>query len=128
MNKFLASLSHNPKTINTLSELIDYHKRTPEEKVDEYGITEFEAANQSVYTEDSEEFIASLEKRNQFGKEIEMLLDSAESDVIVMPGSGDTPSDMGGNPAVLVPLGFYTKNRPISRIKDNIPYKGPKIP
>lgn len=45
------------------------------------GITEFEAANQSVYTEDSEEFYRlAWEAESARKGNVETLLDSAESD------------------------------------------------
>lgn len=128
MNKFLAKLSKNPQEISSLSDLIDYHKSNPAEKVNEYGIDVFEIANALPYTEESDEFRVSLAKRDHLGKEIERLLDAADSDALVVPGSGDTPSDLGGNPAVLVPLGFYSKEKPVDIVRDGMVYKGPKIP
>jgi hypothetical protein len=73
------------KAINTLSELIDYHKTTP----DKYGIT--------------------------------------ESDVILVLGSSNTPSNMDSDPAILVPLGFYSKDQSINTVKNCIPYVEPKV-
>lgn len=128
MNKFLARLTKNPNDIRTLTDLIDFHKSSPAEKVDEYGIDVFEIANALTCTEESEEFRISLNKRYHLGREIERLLDATDADALVVPGSGDTPSDMGGNPAVLVPLGFYSKEKSVDIVHSGMAYKGPGIP
>lgn len=62
------------------------------------------------------------------GKQIPMLLDKFECDMILLPTNlAIEPADVGGNPIVCVPMGYYPPGTEVIE-KDGMVDVGPGIP
>ncbi|KAF4546384.1 Amidase [Lasiodiplodia theobromae] len=98
MEAFLRTFSENPKQIYSLADLIEYTRITPEERNEEFGMTEWLAAERvgSRYDESSDEFKESLRRRNRMGGQIPELLDRYDCDLILVTGATETTSNVGG--------------------------------
>ena len=63
------------------------------------------------------------------GKQISKLLDKFECDMVVLPTNvAMEPADVGGNPVVNVPMGFYPEGTDVIRKSNGLVDVGPGIP
>lgn len=62
------------------------------------------------------------------GADIAELLDREHCDVLMAPSSFDLPVDLGGNPAINIPLGHYSKERQVVHNSNELVTKGPNVP
>ena len=62
------------------------------------------------------------------GADIAKLLDRENCDAIMAPSSFDLPVDLGGNPAINIPLGHFSKERDLVRNTHGLVTKGPNVP
>lgn len=124
----MGQLKTNPHSLKTLAYVIEYIKRTPNEEYEKFGATEFEAADALEFNTLSPEFAASMERRNHLGRDVTRLLDDHNCDVLVIPGSGDAPGELGGHPTVIVPSGFYSNDKKVETAMADMIYRGPRTP
>jgi amidase len=62
------------------------------------------------------------------GEDLVRLLDEHHCDVLLATSSTDLPLDLGKLPGISVPLGFYSKDRPVVKNSEGLIAKGPNIP
>lgn len=124
---YFRSLDKNPNHIHTMADLIQYMKETPGEQYDTYGAEWLENARDAEYTTSDEGFRRMRAEMFDHGEEIQRLLDQYDCDAILVPTYTDIPYDIGGNPAISVPLGFYSFNVNIAR-RDDLVRRGPNVP
>ncbi|TGO69869.1 hypothetical protein BOTNAR_0006g00580 [Botryotinia narcissicola] len=128
--KTLSYFSHNPHSLYTLSDVIDYTNATPAEEAIKRGLGHFESALElgEKYAKDSEEYRNSMVERNYMGRQIPKLLDKFDCDLIVLPRNvAVEPADVGGCPVVSVPMGFHPPETEIVR-QNGMVEVGPGIP
>ena len=128
MEGYFAGLDANPRNIRSVADLVRFTTDDPSEENSKYGCGWLENANRSTLTSDSPELIERKEGQERLGHEIQELLDKYECDAIMVPTSTDIPYDLGGNPAISVPMGFYSKDKKVTRTKFGAVTKGPNIP
>ncbi|KAF2702777.1 putative amidase [Pleomassaria siparia CBS 279.74] len=128
LESYFDQLKVNPHGIHTLADLVTFMERTPEEQVERYGIEGFTDARDEPYTSESPEFKDAVARMKHLGADIERLLDVTQCDAIVAPTSADLPFDLGQNPVVTVPLGFYPKDRKVVRALDSMVAKANNVP
>ncbi|CAD6443092.1 f36f43c8-6391-4823-9442-09779ff9632e [Sclerotinia trifoliorum] len=118
MQKSLSYFSTNPHSLYTLSDIISYTITTPAEEASTRGYTFLESCLKAgnTYSPISEEYINSKTEREYMGKQILKLLDKFECDMILLPTCvAVEPADVGGNPVVSVPMGYYPAGTEIMR-------------
>lgn len=128
MEEFFGSLEENPNNIFTLSDLVKFTEEDPSEENSTYGCGWLKNASQSNLRSGDPELERRRESQERLGNEIEELLDGYNCDAIMVPTSTNIPYDLGGNPAISVPLGFYSKDRKVTKTKFGAITKGPNIP
>ncbi|QSZ31323.1 hypothetical protein DSL72_000886 [Monilinia vaccinii-corymbosi] len=130
IEKTLSHFSTNPHSLHTLSDVISYTIATPTEEASTRGYSYFESCLRAgkTYSRGSEEYKHSKAERDYMGKQIPKLLDKFGCDMIVLPTNlAMEPADVGGNPVVSVPMGFYPMGMEVSRRNDLVDC-GPGIP
>ncbi|KAF7876655.1 hypothetical protein EAF04_001740 [Stromatinia cepivora] len=130
MEKSLSHFSINPHSLYTLSDIISYTIATPVEEASTRGYSFFESCLEAgkTYSHNSEGYTYSKAEREYMGKQIPKLLDKFECDMIVLPTCvAVEPADVGGNPVVSVPMGYYPAGKEISR-QNGMVDVGPGIP
>ncbi|KAJ8063912.1 hypothetical protein OCU04_007762 [Sclerotinia nivalis] len=130
MKKSLSHFPTNPHSLYTLSDIISYTIATPAEEASTRGYSFFESCLEAgkTYSPNSEEYKNSKNEREYMGKQIPKLLDKFECDMIVLPTCvAVEPADVGGNPVVSVPMGYYPAGTEISRLNGMVDV-GPGIP
>lgn len=125
---YFSSLAVNPHNITTLAGLIEFMKQTPGEETEKYGLDWLEAARDEPFSSTSKEFQDAMEEMIRQGNAIKKLLDDADCDALVIPTTGDAPYDVGQNPAVAVPIGFFPPDKAVSLTAFGKVSKGPNIP
>lgn len=110
-----------------MSDLVEYIRNTPAEQYDIYGAEWLENARDAEYTTTDEGFLLMRAEMADLGEEIQRLLDKYDCDAILVPTFTDIPYDINGNPAISVPLGFYSSCVDISQNRGLVK-KGPNIP
>ena len=103
-------------------------RHTPEERAEDYGLDWFQNTLERSQDSMSPEFRESSRINEDLGADIQRLLDSSDCQAMVVPTSTDIPHDLGGNPAITVPLGFYAETRGIVRSDKGLIQKAPNIP
>jgi amidase len=103
-------------------------EKTPGEEVGKYGLDWFIAARDEPFNRSSKEFQDAVQEMIRQGDAIKNLLDEADCDALVVPTTGDTPYDLGQNPGVAVPIGFYPADKKVSLTASGKVSKGPNIP
>lgn len=111
-----------------MTDLINFMERAPEEEVEKYGISAFVAAKEEPQNSSSEEFQEAVRRMVEQGSAISKLLDEANCDALVVPTTADIPYDLGQNPAIAVPLGFFPSTRKKTTSVNQMISKGPNIP
>lgn len=101
---------------------------TPEEEVLKYGVDGFEEARDEPHTSESPGFKEAVERMKFLGADIERLLEATKADAIVAPTSADLSFDLGQNPVVTVPLGFYSSDTKVARALDGMIAKATNVP
>lgn len=91
-----------------MKDLVQFIEDTPEEQYDIYGAEWLENARDAAYTTTDEEFLRMKAEMFDHGEEIQRLLDTYDCDAILVPTFTDIPYDILGNPAISVPLGYYS--------------------
>ncbi|KAB8293264.1 hypothetical protein EYC80_007595 [Monilinia laxa] len=130
IEKTLSHFSTNPHCLHTLSDVMSYTIATTTEEASTRGYSFFESCLEAgdTYSRDSEEYKNSRAEREYMGKQIPKLLDKFECDMIVLPTNlAMEPADVGGNPVVNVPMGFYPMGTEIS-MRNGLVDCGPGIP
>ncbi|KAJ8108403.1 hypothetical protein ONZ43_g6436 [Nemania bipapillata] len=125
---YFRSLASNPQNINSMADLLDFLQKTPEEEADKYGLDSFIAARDEPCTSSSPEFQEAVKRMMDQGDEIARLLDATGGDALIVPTTADIPYDVGQNPAIAVPIGFYPADRNILTACGKMISKGPNIP
>jgi amidase len=128
IESYFKSLKENPHNVHSLSDLVQFMHDTPEEQVVKYGVEGFVEARDEPYTSESREFKEAVERMKFLGADIERLLDAVEADAIVAPTSADLPFDLGQNPVVTVPLGYFSENRRVAKALDGMIAKANNVP
>jgi hypothetical protein len=131
MEKSLANFETNPHQLHTLTDVIKYTIETPDEENEKWGVDEWLACEKAgqKHTPDSDEYHASISRRNHIGRQIPELLAKYGCDILVVPSNVDSSANVGGCPTVAVPLGFYPEDTPIQRRKSSQRVTtGPNIP
>ncbi|KAK4141966.1 amidase signature domain-containing protein [Dichotomopilus funicola] len=128
LESYFQSLATNPHGIHTIADLISFMENTPEEEVEKYGINAFLAAKDEPRDNSSMEFQEAVRRMIEQGSAISKLLDQANGDALVVPTTADIPSDLGQNPAIAVPLGFFPAMREKTTSVNQMIAKGPNIP
>lgn len=128
LEEYFNSLERNPNNIRTLPDLVKFTEDNPLQENSKYGCDWLQNANRSKLRSGTAEMNERKAGQEQLGKEIEELLDRYQCDAIMVPTSANIPYDLGGNPAISVPLGFYSSNRSITRNKFGAVLKGANIP
>ena len=103
-------------------------EKTPEEEVTAYGIDAFVAARDEPRNSSSAEFHDAVRRMMEQGRTISKLLDDANCDALVVPTTANIPYDLGQNPAIAIPLGFFPDTRKKSTSLNQLISKGPNIP
>jgi amidase len=111
-----------------MADLVAFMQRTPEEQVEKYGMEGFTAARDEPHSSASPEFKDAVARMKHLGADIERLFDASQCDAILAPTSADLPFDLGQNPVITVPLGFYPRDRRLARALDNMVAKANNIP
>lgn len=112
-----------------MEDLVRFIKDTPEERYDIYGAEWLENARDAAYTTTDEEFFRMKSEMFNDGQEIERLLDEYDCDAILVPTFTDIPYDIIGNPAISVPLGYYSSTVDMAiDERGDLARKGPNIP
>lgn len=109
---------------------MSYTIATSAEEASTRGYSFFESCLEAgnTYTRDSEEYKNSRAERESMGRQIPKLLDKCGCDMIVLPTNlAMEPADVGGNPVVNVPMGFYPMGTEI-RMRNGLVDCGPGIP
>ncbi|KAJ5668934.1 amidase [Penicillium macrosclerotiorum] len=127
LESYFGSLAKNPHNIETMSDLTKFLKETPEEQYDRYGADWFDQASNAAHLPDDKarEIKAHVD---DLGEEVNRMLDQYACDAIVAPAYTDIPFDLGGNPAIVVPLGFYSHAVDARKVFDRLKFRGPNIP
>ncbi|CAG8920001.1 unnamed protein product [Penicillium salamii] len=131
MAKFLNSFDSKEVDMQTLSDVINYTVNTPEERVEEYGIEEWLAAEHTgqACDRDSQAYITSLNRRLEIGAQAQELLDRYNCDIYLSSSSRWQPGMAGGYPSISVPIGVFPPDTPIeSRPRTGLVKIGPGIP
>lgn len=128
LEEYFKKLEQNPNNIHTVPDLVKFTEDNPSEENSKYGCDWLQNASQSKLSSGTAELNERKEGQENLGKEIEELLDRYECDAIMVPTSTNIPYDLGGNPGISVPLGFYSKDRLPTRNKFGAVLKGPNIP
>lgn len=128
LEAYFGQLAENPHGIKTMADLIDFMERTPEEETEKYGFEGFTAARDETQDQSSADFLESLERMKYLGADITRLLDRANCDALVFPTLADVPYDLGQNPVISVPLGFYSDNQKVTKCESGGIKKAPNIP
>lgn len=124
---YFSSLGKNPNQIHTMADLVQFIRNTPGEQYDTYGAEWLENARDAEYTTSDEEFHRMRAEMSDYGEEIHRLLDKYECDAILVPTYTDIPYDINGNPAISVPLSFYSVNVDITK-RGALVKQGPNVP
>ena len=125
---YFRDLTTNPQKILTFEELVQFLKGTPEDRAEDYGLDWFQNTLERAHDSSSAEFAESSRINKDLGADIQRLLDSSDCQAMVIPASTDIPHDLGGNPAITVPLGFYSERREIVRSSKGFIRKAPNVP
>lgn len=132
IERYLQSLATNSHNIENMSDLIEYLKENPAEKVEEFGIDGFERARDAlqnlVESPSNPTVRRSFQTSLKQGREIQRLLDSHDADAILVPTSADIPYDLGQNPAITVPISFYPEETDKSISPNGMTTKAFNIP
>ncbi len=128
MENFFGDLTENPHNIKNLSNLIDFLKATPEEEYNKLGADWFENARDAPASSDSEAWLSTKARMEYLGGDIVRLLDCNDCDLLLATSSMDLPLDLGRLPGISVPLGYYSKDRPVVIGSEGLTTKGPNIP
>ncbi|CAG8973734.1 hypothetical protein HYALB_00007682 [Hymenoscyphus albidus] len=130
MSKFLESFSVNPFALHNLTDVIEYTRKTPEEKFEEYGMNQWLQAEDvgKRFSIESEEYKRSRERRLTIGRQIPELMTTYNCDMLVAPSFTDTTANYGGCPTVSVPMGRYPDEYPSKYTPDNPLEIGPNVP
>jgi amidase len=118
-------LEHNPHSLHSVTDLIDFIKRTPEEEYENWGVSTFEKAEAATLTDN--EIQELVEIRQDMGFDIQRLLTNYQCDIIAIPAACRNPSDLGQCPTITIPMGFYPENTKIEAGKNGVT-KAPNIP
>lgn len=130
MQKSLSHFSTNPHSLSILSDIISYTITTPAEEASTRGYAFLESCLQAgkSYSHNSDEYINSKAEREYMGRQISKLLDKFECDMILLPTCvAVEPADVGGNPVVSVPMGYYPAGTEVT-IQNGMVDFGPGIP
>lgn len=103
-------------------------ERTPEEETEKYGLEDFTAAKDEVQDMSSVGFLAAVERMKHLGADITRLLDQADCDALVFPTCADVPYDLGQNPVISIPLGFYSDEQRPTKWSNGAIGRAPNIP
>ncbi|KAK9854625.1 putative amidase [Penicillium brevicompactum] len=128
LESYFRQLAENPQNINTLTDLIEFMERTPEEETEKYGLEDFTAAKDEVQDMSSVGFLAAVERMKHLGADITRLLDQADCDALVFPTCADVPYDLGQNPVISIPLGFYSDEQRPTKWSNGAIGRAPNIP
>jgi amidase len=132
MKRSLSNFTTNPHNLHTFEDVIEYLKTTPEEEANIRTLEYFEnyVTIGQKYTRESEEYKRSLAHRLDVGKQIPKLLERYSCDVIMLPTKvACEPADVGGNPVVGVPMGYYPEDTEVTRKQSNgLVNIGPGVP
>lgn len=131
MAKFLNSFDSKEVDMQTLGDVINYTVNTPEERIEEYGIEEWLAAEHTgqACDRDSQAYITSLNRRLEMGAQAQELLDRYNCDIYLSSSSRWQPGMAGGYPSISVPIGVFPPDTPIqSRPRTGLVKIGPGIP
>ncbi|ESZ96658.1 hypothetical protein SBOR_2917 [Sclerotinia borealis F-4128] len=131
IKKTLLHFSTNPYSLHTLSDIISYTLATPAEEASTRGYSFFASCLHAgqTYSRNSEEYLNSKAERENMGKQISKLLDKFECDMILLPTNlAMEPADVGGNPVVSVPMGYYPEGTEVIRKGNGLVDVGPGIP
>ncbi|KAK1836085.1 amidase [Podospora conica] len=128
--KFFGDLVVNPHNIRTISDLIEFTKRTPEEEYERLGAGWFENARDAVGSSQSEAFLACKTRMDDLGNDLVRLLDRTNCDVLLATPTTDLPLDLGRLPGITVPMGYYSKDMPETKgtCSGGLTKLGPNIP
>lgn len=127
LEEYFSSLDKNPNQIHTMADLVQFIKVTPGEQYGIYGAEWLENARDAEYTTSDVEFRRMRAEMVDLGQEIQRLLDRYGCDAILVPAYTDIPYDIAGNPAISVPLGFYSFDVDIAK-RDDLLKRGPNVP
>jgi amidase len=111
-----------------MKDLVEFMENTKEEETEKFGIDMFTAARDQNHDKNSPDFLEGVKTMKHLGADIERLLDKTGCDVLAMPTSADVPYDLGQNPVISVPLGFYSLERKQSNGRNGMIAKGNNIP
>jgi amidase len=104
----------------------------PGERFVDYGAEWLMQARDCEYLSSDAAFIASKKRMEDLGDDIGQILDSHMCDALVAPTEADVPFDLGGNPAITVPLDFWSKAKKVVMEKNGdkpgMVREGPNIP
>ncbi|KAK0651108.1 putative amidase [Cercophora newfieldiana] len=104
---FFGNLKVNPHNIRTISDLVEFTKRTPEEQYERLGAEGFEKARDVVGSSKCEVFLECKSKLEDLGDDLARLLDYTSCDVLLAPPMAQLPLSLGRLPAISVPMGYY---------------------
>ncbi|KAM3072192.1 hypothetical protein ACMFMF_007585 [Clarireedia jacksonii] len=132
MKQSLSNFTINPHNLHTFEDIIEYLKTTPEEEADIRNLEYLEnyVTIGQQYTRESREYKRSLAQRLDMGKQIPKLLERYSCDIIMLPTNvACEPADVGGNPVVGVPMGYYPEYTEVTRKQSNgLVDVGPGVP
>ncbi|PQE19304.1 amidase protein [Rutstroemia sp. NJR-2017a BVV2] len=113
MKRSLSNFATNPHNLYTFEDVIEYLKTTPAEEA-------------SIRTLEYFENYVTID----MGKQIPKLLERYSCDVIMLPTKvACEPADVGGNPVVGVPMGYYPEDTEVTRKQSNgLVDIGPGVP
>lgn len=124
---YFHSLDKNPNQIHTMADLVQFIKDTPGEQYGTYGAEWLENARDAGYTTSDDGFRRMRAEMSDHGEEIHRLLDKYDCDAILVPTYTDIPYDINGNPAISVPVGFYSFDVDIAK-RHSFVKRGPNVP
>lgn len=124
MNGYLEALTVNPHGIKSLDDLLLFMESEPGEKMEDFGAARFKKAKDSPPMDFHHAFAQRLSK----GSEISEILDTHECDALLLPVGCRNPGDLGQNPIMSLPMGFYSQAREVTSDKFGMTLKGPGIP
>ncbi|KAI0105432.1 amidase signature enzyme [Nemania sp. FL0031] len=128
---FLGLMKHNPNNLHTLRDVVRFTEVTPKEAPEQWNYnTLVRAADDGDEADrDTGRFMASQNLRLHIGMDIARLLDKYECDILAVPLWTETPSSIGGNPHIAVPMPPHPTDYPLpSKIKFGRVSTGPNIP
>lgn len=126
MAAYFQSLEYNPGNLKDLSNVVDHAKRDPRERYEEFGTSTFDKALATNLND--AEFDHLCKAREAKGLEIQQILDENDCDALIVPSRCPNPSDLGQNPVICVPLGFFSDDTAVETSSDDLVTKGPRIP